>query len=123
MAANIKTREVVKGTIKTLDKSQITAARMKQSYMKTKERADSATHADDSSPSEYAVNSASVKSETLMRETGHKASIVGKRSAEVTKKNLIRTREKVMQRRTSAVIKLANTVKWKVNRKPLPQNA
>lgn len=39
--ADIKTREVVKGTIKTLDKAAIVSGRMKAAYAKTKERAES----------------------------------------------------------------------------------
>ena len=38
--AKIKTREVVKGTIKTLDKASVAGERMKQAYINTKEKLD-----------------------------------------------------------------------------------
>ena len=38
--ADIKTRDAVKGTIKTLDKAAIAGRRMKSAYAKTKDKAD-----------------------------------------------------------------------------------
>lgn len=37
--ADIKTRDVVKGTIKTIDKAAVAGDRMKRAYISTKERA------------------------------------------------------------------------------------
>ena len=45
--ADIKTRDIVKGTIKTLDKSAIAADRMRSANAKTKERAEEAQYAVD----------------------------------------------------------------------------
>ena len=52
--ANIKTREVVTGTIKTLDKSAVQVERFKNSYAKTKSRVEETTEAEEGSPAEYA---------------------------------------------------------------------
>ena len=38
--ADIKTRETVKGTIKTLDKAAIAGQKMKQAYIATKDKAE-----------------------------------------------------------------------------------
>ena len=38
--ADIKTRDVVKGTIKQIDKAAVAGQRMKQAYISTKERAE-----------------------------------------------------------------------------------
>ena len=38
--ADIKTRDMVKGTIKTIDKAAVASERMKQAYISTKERAE-----------------------------------------------------------------------------------
>lgn len=111
MAANIKTREVVKGTIKTLDKSQITAARMKDSYMKTKERMESASYTDENSPSEYAVNNAE-----------DKAGLLGRRSAGAVGNKVIKAREKTMEYKTAATKKPSGSIKMKVKKNSLPQN-
>jgi len=52
--ANIKTREVVTGTIKTLDKSAVQIERFKHSYAKTRSRVETATEPEEGSPAEYA---------------------------------------------------------------------
>ena len=45
--ADIKTRDMVKGTIKTIDKAAVASERMKQAYISTKERAENSTYAAD----------------------------------------------------------------------------
>lgn len=54
--ADIKTKDAVKGTIKTLDKAAIAVQRMKQAYVQTKEKAEHATHAQENSAEEYAAD-------------------------------------------------------------------
>ena len=44
--ADIKTRDVVKGTIKKIDKAAIAADRMRSAYVQTKEKAEHTTHPD-----------------------------------------------------------------------------
>ena len=89
--ADIKTREVVKGTIKTLDKAAIVSDRMKSSYAKTKERAESAMNAEEGSPSEYAANRISRNAEMITREGGHQFNNIGQKAVEETKNNFIKT--------------------------------
>jgi len=93
--ADIKTREVVKGTIKTLDKAAIVSDRMKSSYAKTKERAESAMNAEEGSPSEYAANRISRNAEMITREGGHQFNNIGQKAVEETKNNFIKTRQKL----------------------------
>lgn len=93
--ADIKTREVVKGTIKTLDKAAIVSGRMKAAYAKTKERAESTQSVDEGSPSEYAANRVSRNAEMAVREGGHQFNEVGKKAAAETKANLIKSRESI----------------------------
>ena len=50
----IKTRDVVKGTIKKIDKAAIAADRMRSAYVQTKEKAEHATHPEEHSAEEYA---------------------------------------------------------------------
>lgn len=52
--ADIKTREVVTGTIKTLDKSAIQAERFKNAYAKTRSRVETVNDPEEGSPAEYA---------------------------------------------------------------------
>ena len=42
--ADIKTRDMVKGSIKTIDKSAVAAQRMKYAFIQTKEKAEHAIH-------------------------------------------------------------------------------
>ena len=59
--AKIKTRDAVKGTIKTLDKAAIATQRMKEAYVHTKDKAEHATQNEESSAEEYAANKAQEK--------------------------------------------------------------
>ena len=52
--ADIKTRDVVKGTIKKIDKAAIAADRMRSAYVQTKEKAEHATRPDEHNAEEYA---------------------------------------------------------------------
>lgn len=42
--ADIKTRDAVKGTIKTIDKAAVAGQRMKQAYISTKDKAEHSTY-------------------------------------------------------------------------------
>lgn len=53
---DIKTRDVVKGTIKTLDRSAVLGERMKEAYVRTKEKGENAVNSTDSSVDEYAAD-------------------------------------------------------------------
>lgn len=53
---DIKTRDVVKGTIKTLDRSAALGERMKEAYVRTKEKGENAAASSDSSADEYAAD-------------------------------------------------------------------
>lgn len=49
--ADIKTRDAVKGTIKTIDKAAVAGQRMKQAYISTKDKAEHSTSAAENSAS------------------------------------------------------------------------
>ena len=52
--SDIKTRDVVKGTVKTLDRSAVAAQHMKESFVRTKEKAEQSVSPREDSPEEYA---------------------------------------------------------------------
>ena len=54
--ADIRTRQINKGTIKSLDKAASAADRMRVTYTKTKDRAESMHESDDNSPVSYATD-------------------------------------------------------------------
>ena len=54
--ADIKTRDAVKGTIKTIDKAAIASERMKSAYVGIKEKAEQGYYSDENSVTEYAAD-------------------------------------------------------------------
>ena len=53
--ADIKTRDMVKGTIKTIDKAAVAADRMRSAYIQTKEKGEHSTHAQENSEEWFVV--------------------------------------------------------------------
>ena len=66
--ADIKTRETVKGTIKTLDKAAIAGQKMKQAYIATKDKAEHSVNTNENTAEEYAAD----KTEAGIDEIAHK---------------------------------------------------
>lgn len=62
--ADIKTRDAVKGTIKTIDKAAVASERMKSAYSKIKDKAEQGCYADENSATEYDSRLDEIKSDT-----------------------------------------------------------
>ena len=69
--ADIKTRDAVKGTIKTIDKAAIASERMKSAYVEIKERAEQGYYADENSATEYAADRISYAADRVKDEGIH----------------------------------------------------
>ena len=69
--ADIKTRDAVKGTIKTIDKAAVASERMKSAYSKIKSKAEQGYYADENSAIEYAADKVSAASERITDEGVH----------------------------------------------------
>lgn len=106
--AGIKTREVIKGTVKGIDRAAVASERMRTSYTKTKERAEEAYQSNDASPVEYAANQIQQKTEIAVGEGAHQGNKIGHRSVEATRQNYIKAKEYVKAR--SAAKQTAKTV-------------
>ena len=65
--ANIKTRDAVKGTIKTIDKAAIAGERMKSAYAKTKDKAEQGYYSEESSATEYASDKVSYAADCIRK--------------------------------------------------------
>ncbi len=52
--SDIKTRDIVKGTIKAIDKAAIAGERVKAAYVRTRDKAAHGAHSAEDSPNEYA---------------------------------------------------------------------
>lgn len=68
---DIKTRDVVKGTIKILDRSAVLGERMKEAYVRTKEKGENAVASSDSSADEYAADQLTGGVEAITHEAIH----------------------------------------------------
>ena len=86
--ADIKTRDTVKGTIKTLDKAAIAGQKMKQAYIATKDKAEHSVNAKENTAEEYAAD----KTEAGIDEIAHKGEYAfnkaGRKGVQETKKNI-----------------------------------
>ena len=68
---DIKTREVVRGTVKAIDKSAVAGERMKQAYIRTKDKAEHGLYSAENSPNEYAADQITGTTERVTHETIH----------------------------------------------------
>ena len=92
--ADIKTRDAVKGTIKTIDKAAVASERMKSAYAKTKDKAEQGYYADESSATEYAADRVSCASERVTEEGVHQFNKQGQKSIQTTQENIGKTKDK-----------------------------
>ena len=109
--ADIKTRDAVKGTIKTLDKAAIAGERMKSAYAKTKDKAEQGYYAEESSPTEYASDKVSHVSGRIKDEGIHQFNKQGQRSVTTTKENISKAKDKIAEFKTKRAVKAAEQKK------------
>lgn len=82
--ADIKTRDAVKGTIKTIDKAAVASERMKSAYSKIKSKAEQGYYADENSATEYAADKVSAASERITDEGVHQFNKQGQKGVKTT---------------------------------------
>lgn len=92
--ADIKTRDAVKGTIKTIDKAAVASERMKAAYAKTKEKAEQGYYAEENSATEYAADKISHTADRVKDEGIHQFNKQGQKSVQTTKENIIKAKDK-----------------------------
>ena len=93
--ADIKTRDAVKGTIKTLDKAAVAGERMKSAYAKTKDKAEQGYYAEENSPTEYAADKVSHASGRIKDEGIHQFNKQGQKNAQITRENIGKAKDKI----------------------------
>ena len=91
--ADIKTRDMVKGTIKTIDKAAVASERMKQAYISTKERAENSTYAAENSADEYASDKFERGNDATVHEGIHQFDKAGRKGVETTKDNIHKAKD------------------------------
>lgn len=99
---DIKTRDTVKGTIKTLDKAGVAGERMKEAYVRTREKAGHGVYSAESSPEEYAADRFSGGTETVTYEAAHQFDKQGRKGVQATRENISKAKEHFEQRKADA---------------------
>lgn len=97
--ADIKTRDAVKGTIKAIDKSAVAAERMKDAFIRTKEKAEQCTASKENSPEEYAADRVADKTETVIYVAAGAFDRNGRKAAKHTGENIEKARDYLEQRK------------------------
>ena len=95
--ADIKTRDIVKGTIKTIDKTAVAGQRMKQAYVSTKERAENTTSYNESSVDEYASEKVERGVDVTTHEGVHQLDKAGRKGLETTKDNIHKAKDGIQK--------------------------
>lgn len=95
--ADIKTRDKVKGTIKTIDKATVAADRMRSAYIQTKEKTEHSTHAQENSAEEYASDRIEGGVDRVTHEAAHQFDKQGRKGVEATKQNISKAKDGIQQ--------------------------
>lgn len=105
--ADIKTRDAVKGTIKTIDKAAIASERMKSAYVGIKEKAEQGYYADENSATEYAADRISYATDRVKDEGIHQFNKQGQKAVKTTQKNIGKAKDKISDFKQSRAVKAA----------------
>jgi len=95
--ADIKTRDAVKGTIKTIDKSAVAAERMKDAFIRTKEKANHSYYSAGNSPEEYAADRVTDGAEAVTFGVVHEFDKRGRKAVQNTKENISKAKDYLEQ--------------------------
>lgn len=113
---DIKTRDAVKKTVKVIDKSAVAAERMKDTYVRTKDKAEHSVFAAESSPEEYAADRTLTGTETAAHEAVHGLDKVGRKGVKTAKENISKAKDYFQRRRTDLPKKQAQDAMRRVRR-------
>ena len=109
--ADIKTRDTVKGTIKTLDKAAVAGQKMKQAYIATKNKAEHSVNTNENTAEEYAAD----KTEAGIDEIAHKGAFAfdkaGRKGVQETKQNIQSAKEGIQRFKQQRAEKAMNAQK------------
>ena len=113
---DIKTRDAVKKTVKVIDKSVVAAERMKNAYIRTKDKAEHGIFAAESSPEEYAADRTLTGTETAAHEAVHGLDKVGRKGVKNAKENISKAKDYFQRRKTDLPKKQAQDAMRRVRR-------
>ena len=102
MGKGIKTRNVAEKGIKAIDKAAVASERMKEAYIRTKDKGEHGLYAEEGSPGEYASDRVSSGVENTAREAVHQFDKQGRKGVKTTKENISKVKEKIQKRKAAA---------------------
>ena len=102
MGKGIKTRNVAEKGIKAIDKAAVASERMKEAYIRTKDKADHSLYAEEGSPGEYASDRLSAGVDNVTHEAVHQFDKQGRKGVQTTKENISKVKEKIQKRKAAA---------------------
>lgn len=105
--ADIRTRDTVRGTIKTLDKAAIANERMKSAYAGIKSKGEQEYYGEKNSPEEYASDRVSRAVGCIRNEGIHQLNRQGQKSVQITRENIGRAKDKIEFFKTKQAMKAA----------------
>ncbi len=97
--ADIKLKDTVKGTIRTLDRAANLGDRMKDAYVRTKDKAEHSTSPKEGSANEYAADRITDTTEAVSREAVHQFDKQGRKAVSETKDNIGKAKEHWQKRK------------------------
>lgn len=113
---DIKMRDVVKGTVKVIDKSVVAAERMKDAYVRTKDKAEHDILAAESSPEEYAADRTLTGTGTVVHEAAHGLDKAGRKGMNTTEENISKAKDYFRRRKADLPKKQAQDAMRRVRR-------
>ncbi len=99
--SDIKTRDVVKGTVKTLDRSAVAARHMKESFVRTKEKAEQSVSPREDSPEEYASDRMTCGGESAGGEAVRQAGRLGHGIVRMVRNHSAASKERTAQKKAA----------------------
>lgn len=93
--ADIKTRDRLRGTIKTIDKAYVAGQHMKRAYISAKDKAEHSTYSDENSADEYAADRFEQGADTAIHEGVRLIDRVGRKGIDVTKESIHKANDAV----------------------------
>ena len=102
MGKGIKTRLSEKKGIKAIDKAAVASERMKEAYIRTRDKADHSLYAEESSPGEYASDRLSSGVDSVTHEVIHQFDKQGRKGIKTTKENISKVKENIQKRKAAA---------------------
>ena len=102
MGKGIKTRNIAEKGIKAIDKAAVASERMKEAYIRTRDKADHSLYAAESSPGEYASDRLSSGVDSVTHEVIHQFDKQGRKGIKTTKENISKVKENIQKRKAAA---------------------